>query len=42
MIRINLIPVEETQRAAGRRHDVAIGSLVLAVVVLGLVSAHLW
>ena len=42
MIRINLIPVEETQRAAGRRHDVAIGVLVLAVMVFGLVSAHLW
>jgi type IV pilus assembly protein PilN len=42
MIRINLIPVEETERAAGRRHELAVGSLVLAVVVFGLVSAHLW
>lgn len=42
MIRINLIPVEEAQRAAGRRQELAVGSLVAAVVVLGLVMAHLW
>jgi type IV pilus assembly protein PilN len=42
MIRINLIPVEETERAAGRRQELAVGSLVLAVMVLGLVMAHLW
>jgi type IV pilus assembly protein PilN len=42
MIRINLIPVEEAERAAGRRQELAVGSLVLAVMVLGLVMAHLW
>jgi len=42
MIRINLLPVEEARRAAGRRQDLALGSLVLTVVVLGLVMAHVW
>jgi type IV pilus assembly protein PilN len=42
MIRINLIPVEETARAAGRRKDLAIGTLVLGVVVVGFLAAHLW
>jgi type IV pilus assembly protein PilN len=42
MIRINLLPVEEAQRAAGRRQELALGSLVIAVAVLGLVAAHLW
>jgi type IV pilus assembly protein PilN len=42
MIRINLLPVEEAQRAAGRRQELALGTLVIAVAVLGLVAAHLW
>jgi len=42
MIRINLLPVEEAQRAAGRRQELALGTLVIAIAVLGLVAAHLW
>jgi type IV pilus assembly protein PilN len=42
MIRINLLPVEEAQRAAGRRQELALGTLVIAVALLGLVAAHLW
>jgi type IV pilus assembly protein PilN len=42
MIRINLLPVEEAQRAAGRRQELALGTLIIAVAVLGLVAAHLW
>jgi type IV pilus assembly protein PilN len=42
MIRINLLPVEDAQRAAGRRQELALGSLIIAVAVLGLVAAHLW
>jgi type IV pilus assembly protein PilN len=42
MIRINLLPVEDAQRAAGRRQELALGTLVIAVAVLGLVAAHLW
>ena len=42
MIRINLLPAEEAQRAAGRRQELALGTLALAVVVFGLVVAHTW
>jgi type IV pilus assembly protein PilN len=42
MIRINLLPAEEAERAAGRRQELALGSLVLAVAVLVLVLAHVW
>ena len=42
MIRINLLPAEEAERAAGRRQELALGSLVLAVAVLVLVVAHVW
>ncbi len=42
MIRINLLPVEEAERAAGRRQEIAIGSLVAASVVLVLVVVHGW
>ena len=42
MIRINLLPVHEAQRAAGRRQEMAIGTLGLAVAVFGLVVAHTW
>ena len=42
MIRINLLPVEDAQRAAGRRQELAVGTLVVAVAALGLVGAHLW
>lgn len=42
MIRINLIPTEEAERAAGRRRDLAIGTLALAAIAFLLVGAHLW
>ena len=42
MIRINLLPVEEAERRAGRRQDLALGTLVFGVAVAGLVAAHLW
>jgi type IV pilus assembly protein PilN len=42
MIRINLIPAEEAERAAGRRQELALGSLVVAVALLVLVLAHAW
>lgn len=42
MIRINLLPVEEARRAAGRRQDLAVGMLGLAVAVFLLVIAHGW
>jgi len=42
MIRINLLPVAEAARAAGRRQDMAVGTLVVGVAVLGLVLCHTW
>jgi type IV pilus assembly protein PilN len=42
MIRINLLPVQEAKRAAGRRQELAIGTLAVAVAVFGLVVAHTW
>jgi len=42
MIRVNLLPVEEAERAAERRQHLAMGSLVLGVVILLFVAAHLW
>lgn len=42
MIRINLLPVEEAARAAGRRQELALGVLGVAVVVAGFVAAHAW
>lgn len=42
MIRINLLPVEDAQRAAGRRQELAVGTLVIAIAAAGLVAAHLW
>jgi type IV pilus assembly protein PilN len=42
MIRINLIPVEEAERAAGRRQELAIGSLVVGAAAVLLVVAHGW
>src|SRR5207244_4742798 len=42
MIRINLLPAEDAVRAAGRRHDVALGVLVLAMATFGLIVAHTW
>jgi type IV pilus assembly protein PilN len=42
MIRINLLPAEEAQRAAGRRQEIAAAALVVGVGVLGLVFAHTW
>jgi type IV pilus assembly protein PilN len=42
MIRINLLPEQETARAAGRRQELAVGVLVLGVLVFGLILAHTW
>jgi type IV pilus assembly protein PilN len=42
MIRINLLPVEEAERAAGRRQELAVGSLVIGAAILVLVAAHAW
>jgi type IV pilus assembly protein PilN len=42
MIRVNLLPVAEAERAAERRQHLAMGSAVLGVVVLLFVAAHLW
>jgi type IV pilus assembly protein PilN len=42
MIRINLLPVEEAERAAGRRQELAVGSLVVGAAVVLLVAAHAW
>ena len=42
MIRINLLPGEEAERAAGRRQDLAVGTLLIGAVVAGLVVGHLW
>ena len=42
MIRINLLPVEEAQRAAGRRQELALGTLVFALAVLCLALVHAW
>jgi type IV pilus assembly protein PilN len=42
MIRINLLPAHEAEQAAGRRQELAIGMLVLAVAAFGLIAAHTW
>ena len=42
MIRINLLPAEEAERAAERRQSLAVGSLALGAVIVLLVVAHLW
>ncbi|HYY05673.1 MAG TPA: PilN domain-containing protein [Candidatus Limnocylindria bacterium] len=42
MIRINLLPVEEAARAAGRRENLALGTLVFGIAVAGFVAAHVW
>jgi type IV pilus assembly protein PilN len=42
MIRINLIPAEETARAAGRRRDLAAGVLALGALGFVFVAAHAW
>ena len=42
MIRINLLPGEEAERAAGRRQNLALGTVVFGVALAGLVAAHLW
>lgn len=42
MIRINLLPVEEAERAAERRTNLALGSLVLGIMVFVFVVAHVW
>lgn len=42
MIRVNLLPTEDAQRAAGQRQELAVGGLVIALAVLLLVLAHGW
>lgn len=42
MIRINLLPAEEAQRAAGRRQDMLVGGGAVAVVIGTLLLAHTW
>jgi type IV pilus assembly protein PilN len=42
MIRINLLPVEEARRAAGRRQELAVGMLGLAAALFLFVVAHGW
>ena len=42
MIRVNLLPVQEVRRAAGRRQEMAIATLVAAVVVFVFLVAHGW
>jgi type IV pilus assembly protein PilN len=42
MIRINLLPAGEAQRAAGQRRERATGILVVAVLAGLLVAAHVW
>jgi type IV pilus assembly protein PilN len=42
MIRINLLPSEEVERAADQRQQIATVGLVLALGVLGLVVMHSW
>jgi type IV pilus assembly protein PilN len=42
MIRINLLPVEEAARAAGRRQELALGMVAVVLVVAGFVAGHVW
>ena len=42
MIRINLLPVQEVRRAAGRRQDLAVATLAAAAVVFLILVAHGW
>jgi type IV pilus assembly protein PilN len=42
MIRINLLPVEEAARAAGRRQEVAVAVLAVGVIAAGFVAGHVW
>jgi len=42
MIRINLLPVEEAARAAGRRQELALGMVAVGLVVAGFVAGHVW
>ncbi len=42
MIRINLLPVQEVRRAAGRRREMAVATLVGAVMVFLFLVAHGW
>lgn len=42
MIRINLLPVEEAARAAGRRQELALGMLAVGLVVAGFIAGHVW
>jgi len=42
MIRINLLPVQEVRRAAGRRQEMAVATLAAGLVILLLLVAHGW
>jgi type IV pilus assembly protein PilN len=42
MIRINLLPVEEAARAAGRRQELALGMIGVGVLAASFVAAHAW
>ena len=42
MIRINLLPTQEAERAAGRRQELAVGTFVLVLAVAGLFAVHAW
>jgi type IV pilus assembly protein PilN len=42
MIRINLLPAEEAQAAAGRRQELFTGVLAVLSVVLIMTLAHMW
>jgi type IV pilus assembly protein PilN len=42
MIRINLLPQQEVRRAAGRRQEMAVATLVAASVVFLFLVAHGW
>ncbi|HEY2921181.1 MAG TPA: PilN domain-containing protein [Candidatus Binatia bacterium] len=42
MIRINLLPFKELEAEVSRRHEIAIGSVILGSLVLLLVAAHVY
>jgi type IV pilus assembly protein PilN len=42
MIRVNLIPAQETHRAGVRQRDLAVGVVAVAGVALLFVLAHIW
>jgi type IV pilus assembly protein PilN len=42
MIRVNLIPAAETQRAAGRQRDLAVGVIAVVTILILFGLAHVW